>query len=41
MGISSANVPACFGIDYDIATGETRKIGWKEDAMVEVIDNGC
>ncbi len=30
-----------FGIDYDIATGETRKIGWKEDAMVEVIDNGC
>lgn len=30
-----------FGIDYDIATGETRKIGWEEDAMVEVIDNGC
>lgn len=30
-----------FGIDYDIVTGETRKIGWKEDAMVEVIDNGC
>ncbi len=30
-----------FGIDYEIATGETRKIGWKEDAMVEVIDNGC
>lgn len=30
-----------FGIDYDIATGETRKIGWKEDAMVEVMDNGC
>lgn len=30
-----------FGIDYDIATGETRKIGWKEDATVEVIDNGC
>ena len=30
-----------FGIDYDIATGETRKIGWKEDTMVEVIDNGC
>lgn len=29
-----------YGIDYDIATGESRKIGWKPEHAVEVVDNG-
>ncbi|MDO4284788.1 MAG: ABC transporter ATP-binding protein [Eubacteriales bacterium] len=29
-----------YGIDYEIVTGETRKIGWKAENAVEVTDNG-
>lgn len=29
-----------YGMDYDIAIGDTRKIGWKVSDAVEVVDNG-
>lgn len=29
-----------YGIDYDISTGDHRKIGWKMEHAVEVVDNG-
>lgn len=33
-------VASRYGIDYDIATGASRKIGWAASDAVEVLDNG-